>query len=126
MANPKKKTTAGKKTAAKPKKAANTSVRLQTIYPDYAVWLKKRSWGLEDAAWLLVGLDPAMAGINNCALSEAAQEELRQYEMAFGKHFMIFDQYRDLLHDVLVRRTQDVNLSDLTPVSFFFSSYSLA
>ena len=118
MANPKKKTTAGKKTAAKPKKAANTSVRLQTIYPDYAVWLKKRSWGLEDAAWLLVGLDPAMAGINNCALSEAAQEELRQYEMAFGKHFMIFDQYRDLLHDVLVRRTQDVNLSDLTPVSF--------
>ncbi len=57
VANPKKETTEGKKTNAKPKKLANTSVRPQTIYPDYAVWLKKRSWGLEDAAWLLVGLD---------------------------------------------------------------------
>lgn len=118
MANPKKKTTAGKKTTAPAKKAANSSVRLQTIYPDYAVWLKKRSWGLEDAAWLLIGLDPAMAGINNCVFSEAAQDELRQYEIAFGKHLMLVDQYRDFLHDVRIRKAQSGSLSDLTPVSF--------
>jgi hypothetical protein len=93
-------------------------VQPQTIYPDYTVWLKKRSWELEDAVWLLVGLDPAVASINNCSLSEAAQKELLQYEMAFGKHLMLVDQYRDLLHDVLVRKTQEANLSDLAPVSF--------
>lgn len=69
MANPKKKTTAGKKTTPTAKKAVNTSVQPQTIYPDYAVWLKNRSWSLEEAAWLLVGLDPAMAVMCvNCKL----------------------------------------------------------
>jgi hypothetical protein len=59
-----------------------------------------------------------MAGMNNCLLSEPAQEELRQYDMAFGKHLMLIDQYRDLLHDVLIRKAQNANLSNLTPVSF--------
>ena len=100
------------------KQTEKTAQKLESIYPDYDAWLAAASWELEDAAWLLVGLDPAMASINNCALPEAAQEELRQYEMAFGKHLMLVDQYRDLLHDVLVRKTQTANLPDLTPVSF--------
>jgi hypothetical protein len=100
------------------KQTEQTTHNLESIYPDYDAWLAAASWGLEDAAWLLVGLDPAMAGINNYVLSEAAQEELRQYEMVFGKHLMLVDQYRDLLHDVLVRRAQSGSLSDLTPVSF--------
>lgn len=100
------------------KQTEQTAQKLESIYPDYDAWLTAASWELEDAAWLLVGLDPAMAGMNNFSLSEAAQEELRQYEMAFGKHLMLVDQYRDLLHDVLVRKTQTANLSDLTPVLF--------
>lgn len=100
------------------KQTAETAQKLESIYPDYDAWLAAASWGLEDAAWLLVGLNPAMASVDNCALSEAAQEELRQYEMAFGKHLMLVDQYRDLLHDVLVRKAQSGNLSDLKPVSF--------
>ena len=100
------------------KQTEKTAKKLESIYPDYDAWLATASWELEDAAWLLVGLDPAMAGINNCALSEAAQEELRQYEMVFGKHLMLVDKYLDLLHDVLIRRAQSGSLSDLTPVSF--------
>lgn len=88
------------------KQTEQTAQKLESIYPDYDAWLAAASWGLEDASWLLVGLDPAMAGINNCALSEAAQEELRQYEMAFGKHFMIFDQYRVLIGDSIARRAE--------------------
>lgn len=88
------------------KQTAETAQKLESIYPDYDAWLAAASWEMEDAAWLLVGLDPAMAGINNCALSEAAQEELRQYEMAFGKHFMIFDQYRVLIGDSIARKAE--------------------
>lgn len=100
------------------KQTEQAAQKLESIYPDYDAWLAAASWGLEEAAWLLVGLDPAMASVDNCVLAEAAQEELRQYEMAFGKHLMLVDQYRDLLHDVLVRRAQSGSLSDLTPVSF--------
>lgn len=100
------------------KQTEETKQALESIYPDYDAWLAAASWGLEDVAWLLVGLDPAMASINNCALSEAAQEDLLQYEMVFGKHLMLVDQYRDLLYDVLVKKTQSGSLSNLTPVAF--------
>jgi hypothetical protein len=88
------------------KQTEETKQDLESIYPDYDAWLAAASWKLEDAAWLLVGLDPAMSGINNCALSEAAQDELRQYEMAFGKHLMLVDQYRVLIGDTMARRAE--------------------
>lgn len=88
------------------KQTTEITQNLESIYPDYDVWMAAASWGLEEAAWLLAGLDPALAGINNRDLSKAAQEDLRQYEMTFGKHLMLVDQYRVLIGDSMARRAE--------------------
>ncbi len=77
---------------------------LDSIYPDYEAWLAVPSWDIQEAAWLLVGLEPALSGINVRTLPEAAQEELRRYETAFGKYDALIDHYHVLIGDLMVRK----------------------
>lgn len=72
---------------------------LDSIYADYAFWLRQSEWTQEQARWLLIGLDPRIGQFERAALPRKLNQETSTYDHRFGNHKKLLENYKTYVFD---------------------------